>query len=125
MLLLLVVVVAALAVVPSAAAHQTLVNNNVAVTLHVAPNDEPIAAQEAIVSIPRIATSKGKFAWATCACTMRIFQPAGAVLLDGPAVPRRTFTFPSAGAYGITVAGRVKRNGKWARFKVTFGIRAA
>jgi hypothetical protein len=110
--------------VAPAAAHQTLVNNGVAVTLHVAPNDEPISGQQATVSILSIKTGKGKFTWATCACTMKIFEPDGSVLLDGRAARKFFFTFPEPRAYGITVAGRVLRKHKWAKFTVTFGIRA-
>jgi hypothetical protein len=106
------------------ASHQTLVNNGVAVTLHVNPNDEPVAGQEAIVSVVKIATKKGIFKWSTCRCHMKIFKPDGTTLLDQTAVPKLTFTFPAVGAYGITVSGRVNRNHKWATFKVTFGLRA-
>ncbi|MDX6408097.1 MAG: hypothetical protein QOE13_1168 [Gaiellaceae bacterium] len=110
--------------VSSAAAHQTLVNNRVAVTLHVAPNDEPVAGEQTTVWIVRIGTSKGKFTWSRCKCTLKIFKPDGTVLLDGKAPRKTQFTFPDIGAYGITVAGRVRRNNAWAAFKVTFGIRA-
>jgi hypothetical protein len=106
------------------AAHQTLVNNGVAVTLHVVPNDEPVAGEEALVSIVKIATRNGIFKWSTCRCHMTIFKPDGTKLLDQAAVPKLTFTFPEASAYGITVSGRVYRKKKWANFKVTFGLRA-
>jgi hypothetical protein len=101
-----------------------LVNNGVAVTLHVAPNDEPVVGEPADVSILRITTKKGKFTWATCNCTMTIFEPGNPPLLDGKATPKTQFTFPDAAAYGITVAGRVRRATRWAKFTVTFGIRA-
>jgi hypothetical protein len=110
--------------VPQADAHQTLVNNGVAVTLHVVPNDEPIAGQEATISIISIKTRKGKFTWGTCACTIKIFEPEGSVLLAEKAVRKMYYTFPESRAYGITIAGRVRRNHKWAKFIVTFGIRA-
>jgi hypothetical protein len=122
------VVLVALAVglvwVAPASAHQTLSNNGVSVTLHVAPDDEPVAGQQATVSILSIKTRKGKFSWTTCACTMKIFEPDGSVLLDNRAVRKMTFTFPEPRAYGITLAGRVLRKHKWAKFTVTFGIRA-
>jgi hypothetical protein len=106
------------------AAHQTLVSNGVAVTLHVIPNDEPIAEQEAVVWIVKIATRNGVFKWSTCRCHMTIFKPDGTKLLDQAAVPKINFTFPEVGAYGVTVSGRVYRKKKWANFKVTFGLRA-
>jgi hypothetical protein len=56
---------------------------------------------------------------------MRIFVPGGDVLLDDVALPKRQVTFPDSTAYGITVSGRVRRAERWAKFSVTFGIRAA
>jgi hypothetical protein len=108
-----------------ASAHQTLVNNGVAVTLHVTPNDEPVAGEIAQVLVPKVKTRTGKFSWATCRCTIVISDSAKKVLLNSAAAPRTEFTFPEAAAYKIEIAGRVLRKGKWATFKVAFGIRAA
>ncbi|HZR94665.1 MAG TPA: hypothetical protein VFA56_03160 [Gaiellaceae bacterium] len=119
-----VVATACLVGAPVAAAHQTLVNNGVAVTLHVNPNDEPVAGEPADISILRISTRKGTFSWATCSCTMTIFEPGSTPLFDGKAVPKTQFTFPDPVAYGVTVKGRVRRAKRWAKFTVTFGLRA-
>jgi hypothetical protein len=108
----------------AASAHQTLVNNGVAVTLHVTPNDEPVAGEVAQLLVPRVKTRTGKFSWATCRCTIKVSDSAKNVLLNTPATPRTEFTFPEAAAYKIEVAGRVLRKGKWATFKVAFAIRA-
>src|SRR5581483_4422439 len=45
-------------------------------------------------------------------------------LFDGKAVPKTQFTFPDPVAYGVTVKGRVRRAKRWAKFTVTFGLRA-
>lgn len=105
-------------------AHQIAVNNGVAVTLHVAPNDEPIAGQPALILVPKVKPRTGKFAWTTCRCTLKVSDSSGSVLLKGPATPRTEFTFPEPAAYQIDFAGRVLRKGKWASFKVSFAIRA-
>ena len=107
-----------------ASAHQTLVNNGVAVTLHVTPNDEPVAGEVAQLLVPKVKTRTGKFSWATCRCTIKVSDSAKNVLLNAPATPRTEFTFPGPAAYKIEVAGRVLRKGKWAVFHVAFAIRA-
>lgn len=117
-------VVVALASAGAASAHQTSVNNGVAVTMHVTPDDEPLAGQTALILVPRVKTRTGKFSWATCRCTLAVSDSAQNVLLKGQGVPRTGFVFPEAGAYRIDFAGRVRRNGKWVSFKVWFAIRA-
>jgi hypothetical protein len=105
-------------------AHQTATNNGVTVTLHVAPDDEPAATQPAFIVVESVKTRTGRFAWATCRCTVEISNSAREVLRRGPAGRRTVFTFPEAGAYRINVAGRVKRKAGWRSFKVSFAIRA-
>jgi hypothetical protein len=105
-------------------AHQTATNNGVTVTVHVAPDDEPVAAEPALVLVEKVKTRTGKFTWATCKCTVEIRNSAGELLRKGRATSRTSFTFPQPGAYAIRVAGRVKRKAGWRWFKVTFAIRA-
>jgi len=114
----------ALLCVSSAWAHQTATNNGVTVTTHVAPDDEPVAGTAALILVEKIKTRTGRFAWATCRCTVEVSNSARAVLRRGRAGPRTEFTFPEPGAYRITVAGRVKRGAVWRWFKVSYAIRA-
>ncbi len=117
-------VAVALACAGTAYAHQTATNNGVSVTVHVAPNDEPVAGETAQILVPKVKTKTGKFAWTTCRCTLTVSDSSGKTLLTGPATPRTEFTFPEQAAYQIDFAGRVLRKGKWANFKVSFAIRA-
>jgi hypothetical protein len=105
-------------------AHQTATNNGVTVTVHVTPEDEPIAGQPSLILVEKVKTRTGRFAWATCRCTMQVSNSDAEVLRKGRITPRTTFTFPEAGAYRIMVAGRVKRAVGWRWFKVSFAIRA-
>ena len=118
-----------LACAAAAQAHQIAVNNGVSVTVHVAPDDEPIVGQTAVILVPKVKPRIGKFAWATCRCTLKVSNANGDVLLSGKALPRTEFVFPEAGAYRIDFAGRVKRIVKqrirWVPFKVWFAIRAS
>jgi hypothetical protein len=117
--------VAALVGAGGALAHQTATNNGVTVTMHVAPDDEPVATHDALVLVPKIKVRKGRFAWATCRCTLVISNSAREVLRRGAVTPRTLFTFPDPGAYRLTFSGRVKRKARWATFTVSFAIRAS
>jgi hypothetical protein len=114
----------ALACAGGALAHQTATNNGVTVTVHVAPDDEPIVGVVSVIGVTRVTTRPGRFAWATCRCTVEVRYAEGQVLRRGRAGPRTEFTFPAAGAYEIRVAGRVKRGKVWRWFKVAFVVRA-
>ena len=115
-------------VVSPAWGHQIASNNGVSVQVHVNPNDEPIAGVATTIWVVRVKNVKGKgtFSWATCRCQLKVFDSSGTVVQNGPAKSARTpVTFPEAKAYGITFSGRIKRNGAWRTFKVSYAIRAA
>lgn len=115
----------ALACAGAAWAHQTATNNGVTVTVHVAPDDEPVATQEAVIIVEKVSTRTGRFTWATCRCTLQVSNAASEVLLKGRTAQKTRFTFPEPGAYRINLAGRVKRKAGWRWFKVSFAIRAS
>jgi hypothetical protein len=122
------VAAASLMVVAPASAHQIASNNGVSVQVHVNPNDEPIAGAPTTIWVVRVKNVKGKgtFSWATCRCQLKVFDSSGTVIQSGPAKAAQTaVTFPEAKAYGITFSGRIKRNGIWKTFKVSYAIRAA
>ena len=109
-------------------AHQIASNNGVSVQVHVNPNDEPIAGTPTTSWGVRVKMVKGTgtFSWATCRCQLKVFDSSGTVVQNGPAKTAKTVvTFPEAKAYGITFSGRIKRNGAWRTFKVSYAIRAA
>lgn len=113
-------------VVAPAWGHQIASNNGVSVQVHVNPNDEPVAGVPTTIWVVRVKSlKKGTFSWATCRCRLKVFDSSGAVVQDAPTkVARTPVTFPEAKAYGITFSGRVKRNGLWRPFKVSYAIRA-
>ena len=109
-------------------AHQIASNTGVSVQVHVNPNDEPIATVPTTIWVVRVKNVKGTgtFSWATCRCQLKVFDSSGTVVQNGPAKTAKTVvTFPEAKAYGITFSGRIKRNGAWRTFKVSYAIRAA
>lgn len=107
-----------------ALAHQTAYNKGVGVTLHVTPDDEPVAGRSSKIAVTRVRAGSYRFSWRTCVCYLRVTDSRGAVVLNRRAGRTIRFTFPRASAYTITFSGRVKRNGRTKRFRVSFAIRA-
>ena len=107
-----------------AGAHDRETNNGVTVTLHVDPDDDPIATQPATLVVEKVET-KAAFSWATCRCAWRISDSSGAVLFAGLAKPKTSFVFPASGAYQLSFSGRVKATKtRWRTFRIDFAFRA-
>ena len=96
-----------------------------AVTLHVTPDDEPVAGQASRIIVSKVRPSRGRFSWKSCKCYLRISDSTGNVVLNRKAKRTTTFTFPKATAYEIVFTGRVKRGSSFKRFRVNFAIRAS
>jgi hypothetical protein len=105
-------------------AHQTGSNKGVSVTLHVAPDDAPVAGRPATIIVTKVNARRGTFSWRKCGCHLNVKDASGRVVLNRNAGRRTSFTFPRSGAYQITFSGSVKRNGRSVRFRVPFAIRA-
>jgi hypothetical protein len=105
--------------------HQTESSKGVSVTMHVTPDDEPVAGQSSRVLVTKVRPSRGRFSWRSCKCYLRISDTDGRVVLNRRAKRSQRFTFPRATAYELVFSGRVKRNGRFVRFRVDFAIRAS
>lgn len=109
-----------------ALAHQTAYNRGVAVTLHVSPDDEPVAGQPATIVVEKVKPPRrGTFRFSTCRCRLRVTSSSGAVLLDRAAGKRTAFTFPDVAAYRIQFSGRYRKGSRSRTFSTSFAIRAA
>jgi hypothetical protein len=93
--------------------------------MHVTPEDEPVAGRSSKVLVTKVRPNRGRFSWSTCKCYLRISDSTGKVVLNRRAKRTQSFTFPRATAYEIVFSGRVKRNGKFVRFRVDFAVRAS
>ena len=121
-----VVLACTLALATSAWAHQTTTNNRATVTMHVTPEDEPIAGEPSSIGVTRVAVPKGAtFNWNTCQCRIRVTSSAGKVVVDRAFRRSTTATFPESSAYSIRMSGRYKQAGKWKRFTASFAVRAS
>ena len=104
--------------------HDRETNNGVSVTVHIDPDDDPVATQPATIVIEKVET-KAKFTWATCKCAWKITDSAGTVVYQKPARARTPFVFPASGAYQLTFTGRVKATKtRWRTFRINYAWRA-
>lgn len=108
----------------AAPGHQTESSKGVSVTVHVTPDDEPVAGRVSTITA-RVKPSRGRFTWRSCKCYLRITDSSGRVVLNRRAKRTQRFTFPRATAYEIVFSGRVKRGGSFKRFRVDFAVRAS
>jgi hypothetical protein len=109
----------------TAPGHQTESSKGVSVTLHVTPEDEPIAGRVSTITVSKVRPNRGRFSWRTCKCYLRISDSSGTVVLNRRAKRTQRFTFPRATAYEILFSGRVKRGSRFVRVRVDFAIRAS
>lgn len=118
---------AALALSASALGHQTVFDHGVAVTLHVMPDDEPVAGRPATITVVRVRTPRGgRFRFGGCSCRVKVTTATGSVLMNRRAGKRTTFVFPAPAAYEVTYSGGYRaKNGRTKRFSAVFAIRAS
>lgn len=121
----IIVCVATLAIASMAFAHQTKTSNGINVTIHIAPDDEPVAGQPASI----VFVSAKRPGWSlhrrSCGCRVKVSDSSGTQLLNRSIRTRTTsYTFPKAGAYRITISGHMKRGSKSKSFNASFTYRA-
>ena len=94
------------------------------VTIHIAPDDDPVATQPATIVVEKVET-RAKFSWATCRCWWKITDSSGTIVYSKPAKAKTVFTFPQPGAYQLTFSGRVKvTTTRWRTFRIPYAWRA-
>jgi hypothetical protein len=120
-------VMAGPALTATALGHQTASNRGVAVTLHVLPDDEPVAGERAtIVAVKVVPPKGGRFTFGTCTCRVKVATATGRVLMNRRTGKRTPFTFPDPAAYEITYSGSYRASrAKTKRFSALFAIRAS
>ncbi len=118
---------AALALTAPALGHQTVSARGVAVTLHVLPDDEPVAGQPATIVAVKVTPPRGgRFAFGSCTCRVKVATATGRVLLNKRTGKRTPFVFPDRAAYEITYSGSYRaKSKKTKRFSAVFAMRAS
>lgn len=114
----------ALAFAGTAQAHQTASSNGAVVTIHVLPDDEPVARRPATVKVVAVKVPrKARFSFSSA--RIRVTDSGGRTVASKARSRSARLTFPRAGAYQITVSGRYTRAGKRRSFSARFAIRAS
>jgi hypothetical protein len=114
---------AALALAAPASAHQTVSDHGATVTVHVAPDDAPVAGQPSTINLVSVRVPKHA-TFRLARAHVQVTDSSGAVLLDRGAARHIAFTFPKPAAYQVVVSGSYRRAGKTRRFAATFALRA-
>jgi hypothetical protein len=114
---------AATAFASPAAAHQTVSDNGATVTVHVSPDDAPVAGRAAKINVVRVKVPR-RATFRLSRARVKVTNASGSVLLNRHAARHITFTFPKAAAYQIVVSGSYRRAGRTRKFTTTFAIRA-
>jgi hypothetical protein len=119
------VTAAAVPAVP-ALGHETVTDHGVAVTMHVLPDDQPVAGKPATIAIVSVKPPKGgRFTFKACTCAIKVTTASGDVLLNRRTGKRTSFVFPDPAAYEITYSGTYRaKGGKTKHFGTSFAIRA-
>jgi len=118
---------AAPALTAPALGHQTVSDRGVTVTMHVLPDDEPVAGGPATIVIVKVKTPRGgRFTFGSCTtCRVKVSSADGQILMNRRTGKRTPFVFSDAAAYEITYSGAYRaKNGKTRRFSAGFAIRA-
>jgi hypothetical protein len=118
---------AAPALTVPALGHQTVSDRGIAVTMHVLPDDEPVAGKPATIVIVKVAPPRsGRFTFGSCTtCRVKVSAANGQILLNRRTGKRTPFVFPDPAAYEITYSGGYRaKNRKTRRFSASFAIRA-
>jgi hypothetical protein len=106
--------------VPSASAHTLAVDGEIGVTLHVHPDDEPIANRETPFYID-IAQRGQSFSLINCQCSLAILQNNKLlVTLPVKYLQSPIYVFPAAGTYEVKISGKPLGAAQFSPFTTEF-----
>ena len=123
-------------IVHRVAAHQVRVAEDIGGTLHIEPNDRPVAGEEALIWFALTRRGGISLQLEECDCGVRVLQMP---LTDRPEVlaspelraveaenyrgiPGADVTFPEAGAYAISISGEPVEANDFEPFELTFDV---
>lgn len=102
-------------------AHVTTSDGSIRVTMHVSPDDDPVARQNSDIFFI-ISDDESKFSLYECECLVTISVKNKVYLSELLTSSSASITFPSKGIYKIELAGKPK-NKSFSDFYVTFDLR--
>lgn len=120
---------------PVALAHQVQVAETVGATLHIEPNDVPRAGNPSQVWFALTQAGGKTIPLGDCDCTLTLADSQGNPLATPPLspisaegyenIPGAMVTFPTVGAYELTLAGQPQNEGDFEPFTLSFPVTVA
>lgn len=112
-------------------AHEVKTSSEVGGTIHIEPNDRPIAGQRTRIWVALTRRGGTVIPYANCDCRMEVrslsdrnirFQPARAprILESILGLPTLEVTFPQIGRYELKLTGSAQNGENFAPFELTF-----
>lgn len=99
---------ASLFIVPTALAHTLERDGSVGAVLHITPNDNPVAGEEAVVGFSVSDTQK-RFSARDCRCSLQILKEGKTIATkELPSSLETLYTFPDTGQYTLRLVGTSK-----------------
>jgi hypothetical protein len=110
-------------------AHEEVTDGTMTVTMHIDPNDAPMAGVPQTLNF-YFTDTPSKFGLKNCACTLEISSPQSQTLSNqlhfvGDNHGAWPVTFERAQTYSAKVSGSPKKAGTFAPFKATYEIQVA
>jgi len=105
-----------------ASAHQLQVDNNIGAELHVEPQDDPVAGQEAKLYF-EITDRTGQFQEGNCDCKVAIERNGQNIFTADLADPVH-YTFPEQDSYIVSLSGAPKPGVDFQNFTLRYDIQA-
>lgn len=107
-----------------ASAHTLKVDGQIGVTLHVDPDDEPVASEMSTFFIS-IQDKSGAFNPTGCRCTIDVLYNGGVIdslpfTPDAKGAASTMYSFPQSGRYSLTIVGTSQRLDELSSFTTTF-----
>ncbi len=115
-----------------AIAHQVEIHNDVGATIHLEPNDTPLAGAPSLVWFALTQRGGSIITLAECDCTLTVYDATHQVIAT-PAltpttaegfqnIPSATVTFPKVGNYELVLTGTPLANADFAPFELRYTV---
>jgi hypothetical protein len=116
---------------PVLLAHEVQTSEEVGGTIHIEPNDRPVAGKKSRIWIALTKRGGDIIPYVKCNCTMEVrsltnrnikFQPSNslAVIESYLGIPSKEVTFPEVGRYELKLIGSAKNGEDFPPFELTF-----
>ena len=124
---LLICLFAYLLIAPSASAHVLQTDGTIGTVLHIDPNDDPIAQQQASLFF-EFKDTTNNFTAKNCDCNVAIVEAGKTIYAQPLSITSDTaslfYTFPNPDVYQVVITGTPLTKNAFQTFKLTYNVRA-